>query len=241
MKKVLFFVLTVLIINSGNYSYTMAEEAEQNSKVPAVERMGAEINTSETNISDSKNADESKVLEASVEYDWVNMQQVQRDEKIAQYHDILFAEIDNNKRTKKEFRTQYKDFLKDENHLTHYRLISSGRKETNDENMSGFFTKFRGQEILYSYAIQPKSDLKHVYYYSARGRLAYVDEISENYPNFPYHSKQYRANGKLAGTIYFETHDIQYMYAPDGKFKGIWFKEKMYDANGKELMTRSNW
>ena len=89
MKKVLFFVLTILIINGGNYSYTMAEEAEQSSKVPAVEKMGAEINTSETNISDSKNTDESKVLEAAIEYDWVNMLQLQRDEKIAKYHDIV--------------------------------------------------------------------------------------------------------------------------------------------------------
>ncbi len=240
MKKVLFFVLTVLIINSGNYSCTMAEEAEQSSKAAAVEKMGAEINTSETNMSDSKNSDESKVLEAAVEYDWVNMLQLQRDEKIAKYHDILFAEI-NGKRSRKEFRTQYKDFLKDKDWRTHYRLISSGRKETNEENMSGFFTKFRGQDILYSYAIQPKSNLRRVYYYSAKGSLAYVDEISDNYPNFPYHSRQYRSSGKLAGTIYFETHDIQYVYAPDGKFKGIWLKDRMYDAKGKELMTRTNW
>ena len=131
--------------------------------------------------------------------------------------------------------------MKDENYRAHYRQISAGRKETAEENMSGFFTKFRGQEILYSYAIQPKKDLRHVYYYSAKGNLAYVDDISENYPNFPYHSKQYRSNGKLAGVIYFETRNIQYMYAPNGKFKGIWFKDKMYDANGKELMTRTNW
>ncbi len=239
MKKVLFFVLTILIINGGNYSYTMAEEENTSLNIPAEETVAPEINTTETGTPGNETP-ESKVLEAVVEYDWVNMLQLQRDEKIAKYHDLLFAEIDG-KRSKKEFRNQYKNFLKDENWRTHYRLITNGRKETQDENMSGFFTKFRGQEILYSYAIQPKSDLRHVYYYSAKGSLAYVDEISDNYPNFPYHSRQYRASGKLAGTIYFETHDIQYMYAPDGKFKGIWFKDRMYDAKGKELMTRTNW
>jgi hypothetical protein len=212
MKKILLTLAFLLLINSGNYSCTTVL-AEEN--VP--------------------------VIEATVEYDWVNMLQLQRDEKIKTYHDILFNVIENNKRTKKEFRGQYRDFLKDKDHIDHYRIISSGRKETDEENLSGFFTKFRGQEILYSYAIQAKKDLRHVYYYSARGNLAYVDEISENYPNFPYHSRQYRSNGKLAGTIYFETRDIQYVYAPNGKFKGIWYKDRMYDAQGKELMTRTNW
>ena len=107
--------------------------------------------------------------------------------------------------------------------------------------MAGFFKKFGGDNVLYSYALQPKEDMKHAYYYSALGHLAYVDNISDNYPNFPYYSKQYRANGKLAGAIYFESRDMQYTYDPKGKFKGVWYKEKMYDINGKEILSRTNW
>ncbi len=212
MKRNLLILAIILFSLGGNYSPAIAE-----------------------------NTPEPKKIEAAVQYDWVNMLQLQRDEKIENYKNQLFDGKYAVSIKKKDFRKTYKEFLKDENYRAHYRQISAGRKETAEENMSGFFTKFRGQEILYSYAIQPKKDLRHVYYYSAKGNLAYVDDISENYPNFPYHSKQYRSNGKLAGVIYFETRNIQYMYAPNGKFKGIWFKDKMYDANGKELMTRTNW
>ena len=31
------------------------------------------------------------------------------------------------------------------------------------------------------------------------------------------------------------------MYEPDGKFKGLWYKEKMYDKNGKQKVIRTNW
>lgn len=180
------------------------------------------------------------VLEATVTFDWVNMEQIERDAKIAEYHDILFS-TDNPSFKRKEFRTLYKDFLKDKDVKTHYRLITGGLRETEDVNMSGFFKDFGKDKLLIAYGIQPKKDLRHAYYYSAMGKLAYVDDMSENYPNFPYYSKQYRANGKLAGVIYFETRDLQYVYEPGGDFKGVWYKEKMFDRNGKEIMTRSNW
>ena len=184
--------------------------------------------------------DKFPVLEAAVSFDWVNMEQVQRDEKIAEYHAILFG-TENNSFKRKEFRELYKDFLKDKDFKTHYRLISGGLSETETENMSGFFKEFGKENLLIAYAIQPKKDLRHAYYYSAMGKLAYVDDMSENYPNFPYYSKQYRASGKLAGVIYFETKDLQYVYKPNGDFKGVWYKEKMFDNKGKEIMTRTNW
>ena len=180
------------------------------------------------------------VLQAGIEFDWVNMLQLQRDEKIQYYHDILFAD-ENSSIKKKEFRTMYKDYLKDKNNKTHYRLLSGGVNETAEDNMSGFFRNFRGEPLLFAYAIQPKGDIRHAYYYSAMGGLAYVDDMSENYPNFPYYSKQYRANGTLAGVIYFESKDLQYVYKPNGKFKGVWYKDTMFDDQGKEIMTRSNW
>ena len=68
-----------------------------------------------------------------------------------------------------------------------------------------------------------------------------MDEMSENYPNFPYYSKQYRINGHLVGAIYFTDKDTQYTYEPDGKFKGVWYMDKMFDSKAKLIMTRTNW
>lgn len=181
------------------------------------------------------------VIEASLQYEWVNMLQFQREETVDRYRQQIFADENNSKITRKEFKKTYKAQAKDINFKTHYRLISNGVRESKEMNMAGFFKRFKGEDILYSYALQPKEDMKHVYYYTALGHLAYVDVSSENYPNFPYYSKQYRANGKLAGVIYFESRDLQYTYAPNGKFKGVWYRDKMFDINGKELLTRTNW
>ena len=181
------------------------------------------------------------VLEGGIKFEWVNMLQFQREEKVEKFRQELFDENPGTNYTKKEFRATYVSKLKDFEHKTHYRLISNGINETSEDNMAGFFRKFNGEDILYSYALQPKEDMKHVYYYSALGHLVYVDEISDNYPNFPYHSRQYRVNGKPVGVIYFESKDLQYTYSPNGKFKGVWYKDKMYDIKGKEILTRTNW
>ena len=72
-------------------------------------------------------------------------------------------------------------------------------------------------------------------------KVQYVDDISDNYPNYPYNSKQYRKNGELVSAIYFTSPDTQYMYKPNKEFKGLWYKEKMFDANGKQTVERTNW
>ena len=212
MKKILLSLAFIMIFSCGNfYNAGFAEEE----KVP--------------------------VLEAAVKIEWVNMLQFQREERVEKYRQELFGENGGVNYNKKEFRATYIPWLKDDDYKSHYRLISNGVKESKDFNMAGFFRKFGGEDILYSYALQPKEDMRHVYYYSAIGRLAYVDVISDNYPNFPYYSKQYRASGKLAGSIYFESRDLQYTYGANGKFKGLWYKDKMYDIKGKEILTRTNW
>lgn len=212
MKKLLFTLLFVFVSYTANYTY--ASE----------------------NISQ-----DTPVLAASIQYDWVNLAQAERDAKVKYFHERLFGDGNAVNLSRKEFRKLYKDFLKDEKTKTHYRLISNNVTESVDFNMSGFFRQYKSKPILYSYALQPKKDLKHIYYYSALGTLAYLDDIEGEYPNFPYISKQYRSNGKLAGVIYFETPDLQYVYKPNGEFKGLWFKDKMYDTKGKEILTRSNW
>ncbi len=183
-------------------------------------------------------ANETEPLKAGVEFNWVNMLQFQRDEAIEHYKQEIFANDDVKSIKKKEFRNTYKDFLKDTEQKKHYRIISYGATETKEANLCGFFIN---DDILYSYAIQYKNNPKFVYYYSAFGKLIYVDISSDQYPNFPYYSRQYRANGKLSGAIYFVSKDLQYVYEPDGKFKGVWYKDKMFDRNAKQILTRNNW
>ncbi|MBR6098643.1 hypothetical protein IKP85_02745 [bacterium] len=215
MKKILILLLLIIFVNGGNYSY--ANETAQDVQ------------------------EETPVLEASIQYDWLNIEQAQRDAKILYFHERLFGDGKAVNMKRKEFRKTYKNFLKDEKYKTHYRLIVNGVQETKDFNLSGFFKNYKSNVILYSYAMQPKNDLKHIYYYTAFGSLAYMDILEGDYPNFPYISRQYRANGQLAGVIYFENHDLQYVYKPNGEFKGLWFKDKMYDRKAKEILSRSNW
>ena len=117
-------------------------------------------------------------------------------------------------------------------------LAKDDVKETEDANICSFYYK---KNILIIYALQYKDNPRNVFYYDPYGRLRYVDVISENYPNFPYNSKQYKSNGKLVSAIYFTSKDMQYMYEPDGEFKGLWYKEKMYDRHGKQKVIRTNW
>lgn len=182
-------------------------------------------------------AEEAK-LSGGVDFNWINMSQIERETEVSQYQKIIFADEFDKKITKKEFRNKYKDFLKDEHYKTTYQLVMNGITETSDAKLCAFYYK---DKLIYMYAIQYKNNPRTAYYYSGFGKLRYVDDISDNYPNFPYYSKQYRADGTLAGAIYFTSRDMQYIYEPDGKFKGVWFKEKMFDINAKQILTRTNW
>ncbi len=177
------------------------------------------------------------VLTGNLVFDWLDISQIQRDEVIEKYKSELFGEDTIYKYDKKGFKEEYKDFLKDNDYKRHYMLVSNNVTETDTENLCGFYRK----KLLISYAIQYKNDLRTVYYYDALGKLRYVDKFSENYPNFPYMSKQYRANGTLVSAIYFMSHDMQYMYNSDKSFKGAWYKDKMYDSRAKQILTRNNW
>ena len=181
------------------------------------------------------------LLTGGVDFDWVNMQQVKRDKIIELYRAQIFDNNDIEKIDKKAFRTDYKEFLKDGEKIAHYQLAIKNVKETPQANLASFFATFRDKQILYMYALQYKNNLKNAFYYDVLGNLRYVEVMSENYPNFPYHSVQYRNNGTVAGTIYFESQDTQYAYDREGNFKYLWHKSKMYDRNGKEIMSRTNW
>ena len=182
--------------------------------------------------------DQEIVLTGNLVFDWLDISQVERDAVIDKYQKELFGENTVYKYNKKEFRAEYKDYLKDKDYKRHYMLVQNGVKETDTENLCGFYYR---NNLLISYAIQYKNDLRTVYYYDTLGKLRYIDKFSENYPNFPYMSKQYRANGTLVSAIYFISHDMQYMYNDDKSFKGAWYKDKMYDRQAKQTLTRSNW
>lgn len=184
-----------------------------------------------------ENTPASIVLTGNLVFDWLDITQTGRDAVIERYKSELFGDDTIYKYDKKEFKSEYKDFLKDADYERHYMLTKNDVKETDDENLCGFY---RGK-VLISYAVQYKNDLRTVYYYDALGHLRYIDKFSENYPKFPYMSKQYRVNGTLVSAIYFMSHDMQYMYNNDGSFNGVWYKDKMYDAKAKQVLTRSNW
>lgn len=188
-----------------------------------------------TNISDATS--KPVVLTGNLIFDWLDITQVDRDLAIEKYRTELFGGDTVYKFKKKEFRNEYKDFLKDVDYKRHYMLVKNNVKETDNENLCGFY---KGN-LLISYAIQYKNDLRSVYYYDALGNLRYVDKFSDNYPNFPYMSKQYKSNGELVSAIYFMSHDMQYMYNNDATFQGAWYKDKMYNRHAKQVLTRTNW
>lgn len=188
-------------------------------------------------ISSAEQNEKPVVLTANIEFDWLDISQIERDVAIEKYKSELFGEDTVYKYNKKDFRAEHKDFLKDSDFKRHYMLVKNNVKETDSENLCGFY---RGKTLII-YAVQYKNDLKTVYYYDALGNLRYIDKFSDNYPNFPYMSKQYRANGSLVSAIYFISHDMQYMYDDDKSFRGLWYKEKMYNRKAKQVLIRSNW
>lgn len=178
-------------------------------------------------------------LQAAVTFDWLDISQAQRDENIEHYKNLLFE--DNPSRiyfTKDEFKKEFAKYFKDNEFKYHYMLVNNGVTEDEDAKYCAFFYK---RNTLVMYAIQYKNNPKRAFYYTAFGGLRYTDVMSDEYPNFPYTSMQYDKKGRLKSAIYFVSKDLQYMYGPEKEFQGLWYKEKMYDRNGKQTLTRTNW
>ncbi len=213
MKKFLILLLVILTVSCG---IVCAEEEK---------------------IQEENNNNIDIVLKGEAVFNWLDMSQIERDTIIQNYKNIIFDEDTVYKYKRKEFKKMHDGFVKDKDFTYHYMEAKNGITETPQYRLSAFFSG----KILISYAIQYKENPRTVYYYDAMGHLKYVDMISENYPNFPYWSKQYRVNGKMISAIYFVSHDMQYMYEPDGEFQGVWFMDKMYDRHAKQTLTRTNW
>lgn len=178
-------------------------------------------------------------LQAEISFDWLTLDQTQREENIEKYKNLLF---ENNSShiyfNKEDFKKEFAKYYKDKDYKLHYMLTNNGVTEDEDAKYCAFFYK---KKTLVLYAIQYKNTPNKAFYYTAFGGLRYTDLMSDEYPNFPYTSMQYDQKGQLKSAIYFASKDLQYMFGPDKEFQGIWYKDKMYDKNGKQVLTRTNW
>lgn len=178
-----------------------------------------------------------KPIELSVSFDWISKSQMQRDENIAQIKNILFNDDTILKYKKNEFKDKNKAFWRDKNYLKNYEDIMNGKKEDSEKNYCGFYLG----KLLIAYGIQYKNDMKNIYYYDAMGHLRWIDVFSSQYPNFPYWSYQYYRSGELVAAYYYVSDVDQYVFDEKKKFRGRWYKDKMYNRNAKVIMTRSNY
>lgn len=171
---------------------------------------------------------------ADIQYDWINKSEVEKEAIISEVKDIVF-ETPIEKLS--DFKKQFKDRLKDKNHLDNYFAASAGYKELGDYNISAFY--YKKMKNIYMYALQDKKDVSKAYYYDALGKLRYVDFIYGEYPDYPYYSIQYRTSGKPVSAIYFVSKDCQYLFKPDGEFEGVWYKHNLYNKESEIILTRT--
>ncbi len=176
------------------------------------------------------------VLIADITYDWINKSEVEREAIIQEVKDIIFEQPVEKQ---KDFRSQFKDRLKDKNFLENYMAASAGYKEYKGNNISAFY--FKKMKSLYMYALQDKKDVSKAYYYDALGHLKYVDLIYGEYPDYPYYSIQYRISGTPVSAIYYASKDCQYLFTPKGDFEGVWYKHNLYNNKSEIILKRTTY
>ena len=172
---------------------------------------------------------------ADIQYDWINKSEIEKETIISEVRDIIFENESLPKQ--KDLKKQFKDKLKDKNWKEHYFAASAGYKEYNDNNISAFY--YKKQKHIYMYAIQNKKDVSKSFYYDALGKLRYIDYNFGEYPEYPYYTIQYSISGEPISAIYNVSKDNQYLFNPDGSFKGVWYKHNLYDKNSKVILTRT--
>ena len=169
-----------------------------------------------------------------IQYDWIRKKTIEKEAIISELRDIMF---DSPVVKQKGLRKELKDKLKDKNHIEHYMAASAGHKEYGEYNISAFY--FKNQKNIYMYAIQDKKDISKAYYYDALGHLKYIDYIYGGYPEYPYYAIQYRVSGNPVSAIYYVSKENQYLFKPNGTFKGVWYKYNLYDEHSKVILKRS--
>ncbi len=176
----------------------------------------------------------SLTLEGSAEFDWINLEQAQRDEQISKIQTEIFNEQLVKKYNKKEFQNEYNAFLKDNNFKQTRKEIMSGKRDTEEKIITPFFAK----KLLYAYGIIYKSDFYHCYYYDALGNIFNIEIFEKPYNEYPLVSKQYDKNGKLNAVIYKKGEADEFVYDANGRFLGRWYINNYYNKNGKIIMKR---
>lgn len=187
-------------------------------------------------IQNVSSANYNDIYVADIKYDWINKNDVEKEAIIKEVHDIIF---ENTLENKKNLKTDLKDKLKDKDRLKHYLSASSGHEECGEHIISAFY--FKKQKHIYMYALQDKKDPTKSYYYDALGNLRYIDYIYGEYPEYPYYVIQYKVSGEPVSAIYYVSKENQYLYKPDGTFKGIWYKHYLYDEHSKVILKRTTY
>ena len=174
---------------------------------------------------------------ADIQYDWINKSELEKESIISEVKDIMFE--NGALKDQENLKSQFGEMLKDKNYREHYLAASAGYREYKDYNISAFY--YKKQKHIYMYALQAKKDLSKSYYYDALGKLRYIDYNFGEYPEYPYYTIQYNIAGKPISAIYYVSQDNQYLYEPDGKFKGVWYKHNLYDEHSKVILTRTTY
>jgi len=181
-------------------------------------------------------ADLENVLVGNIQYDWIDKDELAKEEMIQEVRDIVF---ENKLEKRKDLKKLFYDKLKDKNHIENYKAASEGLKEYKENFISAFF--YKKMPYLYMYGLQDKKDLSTAFYYDAMGNLRYVDFIDGFFPDYPYSAIQYRISGKPVSAIYFASKDCQYLFKPDGEFEGVWYKHNLYNTKNKIILTRTTY
>ena len=173
---------------------------------------------------------------ADITYDWIRKSDIEKEAIINEVRDIIF---ENPVIKQKGLKKQFKSMIKDKDYVAHYMAASAGHKEYGDYNISAFY--YKNQKHIYMYALQEKKDVSVSYYYYALGHLRYVDYNYGEYPEYPYYSIQYRVSGTPVSAIYYASKDNQYLFEPNGDFKGVWYKHNLYDEHSKVILKRTTY
>ena len=188
-------------------------------------------------VSDNENV-QLQVSSPKVKFDWFEISQEQPSDRIQEYKNIIFGDDSKIYLSKAVFNKELAKYKKDKEYKHHYMLANNGVTQDEDAKYNPFYYK---NGTLVIYAIMYNKDIHHALYYTPYGKLYYVDITSDQYPNFPYYSMQYDRKGNLKSAIYFASHDIQYMFNAQKEFIGIWYKDKMYNNDGKQISTSEGW
>lgn len=171
-----------------------------------------------------------EALQCGVELDWPLLNEEERIKTINSYRDILFKDVKYT--VDKE---QVKSQKKDTNIIENRNLLKNNIKKLPDRELAGFYLL---NKLLIAYGVKYYDDKYHIYYYNMMGGLELFDILDKPHDEYPHIAYQYRKNGKLVGTSYYISEYDQYVYDEKGKFKGRWYKERLYDKKAKIIMTR---